>query len=246
MISLDIRNDPTYPRIAVVGCLHGNELIGRELFLEIAKKPEVFKNIIVIIANTDAYAADKRCIEQDLNRSFPGDPAGNTEERLAAEILPLVADADFVVDLHTTTSPNFGVAAIVGPLVERNQRVIQAFQVDQVAIMEASLLSASLIGNTNDGVSIEYGLKEAGEKETIQAIVLSLKALQFKEDMAKLTVQTYDVQGTVPLETKTEAPLKNFVYSKELGGYPFIIDEKHYTTMRGFLLVNKRSQDLDF
>jgi hypothetical protein len=240
MICLDIKNDPTSRRIAVVGCQHGNEVIGRQVYDVIKARQNEFKNLLVIVANTDAYVANKRYIDQDLNRSFPGDPRGNTEERLAAEILPLITEADYVIDLHTTTSPGFDRAAIVGPLDERNKRMIQAFDVNEVAVMETSLLKSSLIGNVRNGVSIEYGLKVAAQEGKADEIVVSILKLQEGEQIPSRRVSTYEVKGVIPLETKTEVPLRNFVYSDELEGYPFIVDEKHYTTMRGFLVVNKR------
>jgi uncharacterized protein len=58
---------------------------------------------LVLAANPTAVAADARCspLDQlDLNRSFPGSPAGSHTERLAAALADVVAGSDVLIDLH--------------------------------------------------------------------------------------------------------------------------------------------------
>lgn len=58
---------------------------------------------VILAANPLAAEADARNApldSLDLNRSFPGNSEGSHTERLAAELAPLVADSDIVIDLH--------------------------------------------------------------------------------------------------------------------------------------------------
>ncbi len=93
------------PKHAVVGSIHGDEPCGKkaiEKFLESGM--EVEKPVKFIIANEEALEENKRFLDTDLNRSFPGTPETDShEERLAAKILNEVEGMK-VLDLHTTRS----------------------------------------------------------------------------------------------------------------------------------------------
>jgi predicted deacylase len=77
------------PEIAVVACMHGDELCGKEAvdrFLE--SEFEVERPVKFIVANEEAIENGERFIDTDLNRCFPGDPeSGSHEERLAAKLM---------------------------------------------------------------------------------------------------------------------------------------------------------------
>ncbi len=96
------------PVAAIVGGVHGDEPSGvdavKSLLADEAngslrlRTPARF-----IIANPPAVAAGKRFLEVDMNRSFPGDPAGHLEERLAEIVCEAVADIPTLA-LHATRS----------------------------------------------------------------------------------------------------------------------------------------------
>lgn len=234
MIKLEIVQDTNKPRILVVGCLHGNETLGKDVFDLIAEQASDFDNLACVVANLPAYHKDKRYIDQDLNRSFPGSSTGNAEQKLAAEIMKLVTDADMVIDIHTTTSPGFDRAAITGPLNPQKQDIFSAFGLNKVVIMEPVVLATSLIGNSKNGVSIEYGLDQLRDGKLAKEIVESIKKLQAGDVSKDFKMESHTVKGTIPKDFPGE--LANFEYSKALDGYPFIVDEKHYENTRGFLL----------
>ena len=83
---------------------HGDETIGHAVAKEIQKLKITKGKVIIHVANEKAYKLKKRFVDQDLNRSFPGNVEGNHEQRLAVNILPIVKSADLVIDIHSTTS----------------------------------------------------------------------------------------------------------------------------------------------
>ena len=127
--------------VAVVGGTHGNEYTGvfcvKALEQQLAKKNENYPfQISTLIGNPEAYKANRRFVDEDLNRQFSGAamvaakaalPATlSVEQRRAREIDDLLGpkfgrdgDAnkpptmDFIIDLHTTTA-NMHTSLIVG------------------------------------------------------------------------------------------------------------------------------------
>jgi predicted deacylase len=93
------------PEIAVVGAIHGDEPCGVaaiESLLE--ERPPVERPVKLVVANEAALAAGERYLDDDLNRSFPGDPeAASHEERLASRLSDVLAGCE-AVSLHSTQS----------------------------------------------------------------------------------------------------------------------------------------------
>lgn len=95
------------PEYTIIGSVHGDEPAGKkaiEKFLE--KDFEFNKPVKFIVANEKALEQDKRFLDTDLNRSFPGSiDSDEREERLAAKLLEEIGNTK-VLDLHTTHSFN--------------------------------------------------------------------------------------------------------------------------------------------
>lgn len=69
------------PEVSVVACVHGDETNGAQAidrFLE--QRPEVRAPVQFIVANERAVEAEKRSIDADLNRSFPGNCRSDDHE----------------------------------------------------------------------------------------------------------------------------------------------------------------------
>src|SRR3989344_6815123 len=95
------------PIIGIVGMMHGNEPLGEEVIAILSKIQHKTK-VVYLVANEEAGQVNKRFVDTDLNRCFPGNAAGNHEERLAANILKELAVCDFVIDIHATTARTEG------------------------------------------------------------------------------------------------------------------------------------------
>jgi len=58
----------------------------------------------LVVANPNAMLQNRRFIDSDLNRSFPGKEGGGIEEQLAFQLRQKLSDSDALIDLHSTTA----------------------------------------------------------------------------------------------------------------------------------------------
>lgn len=90
------------PNLIVTSGIHGNEYSSDVLINELLRiKPKTGSITFINKINNKAYKTNKRYIESDLNRSFPGKKDGTYEEKIAIKILEKVKDADYVLDIHS-------------------------------------------------------------------------------------------------------------------------------------------------
>lgn len=92
-------------KILIIGATHGNELLGTKLYQRLlAKRSSLLEHIDFMVGNPPAYAAKKRYIDCDLNRSYQSD-GQQYEERRAREIKDYIrmTQPDLVLDMHTTS-----------------------------------------------------------------------------------------------------------------------------------------------
>lgn len=95
---------PGEPEVAVVGGLHGDEPSGVWAVRRLQQADlDLQRGVAFVVANPGAVETGVRYVESDLNRVFPGDPTGDREERLAAELCDLVGPLT-TVSLHDTHS----------------------------------------------------------------------------------------------------------------------------------------------
>ncbi|MBI2453134.1 succinylglutamate desuccinylase/aspartoacylase family protein [Candidatus Peregrinibacteria bacterium] len=106
------------PTVVIIGGVHGNERVGVYV-IEALKKSfmdeKVCGNIYLIIGNPKAYEKNVRYIDCDLNRLFGYNfyKLANKnpqqlllEEKRALEIGPILAKADYLLDIHSTIKPS--------------------------------------------------------------------------------------------------------------------------------------------
>jgi succinylglutamate desuccinylase len=100
------------PKAVIFGSIHGDEPAGylaiKELLTHFASGTlELLRgSLTVAIGNELALERRVRQVEQNLNRLFvPNPPAAPTcyEERRAKALMPLLAGADYLMDLHATS-----------------------------------------------------------------------------------------------------------------------------------------------
>ena len=100
-------------KVAIVGGTHGNELTGIYAIEKLARFPERLRQygfeVMTLLANPQAVAANRRYIDRDLNRSFDNDDLVNLdltgyEANRAKEIAAELQDVDLIIDLHSSTS----------------------------------------------------------------------------------------------------------------------------------------------
>jgi uncharacterized protein len=97
------------PRVAVTSGIHGAEYTSIAALRRVANglDPAAVRGclVAVLVANPAAFAARSIYVDpldgRNLNRVFPGDPAGTASERLAAWILEtVIVGSDAFIDMH--------------------------------------------------------------------------------------------------------------------------------------------------
>lgn len=204
---------------SIVACLHGNELIGKEII----KKLEIKNaNLICVIANEEAIKENKRYIEQDLNRCFPGNENGMHEERLAKKILAIVKNSDYILDIHSTTAETEDFAITT----KYDKEFVEKLALKKVVIMNKELAKGkSLIDNVNKGISIEFCNKTTIEKAT-KLIEETINNILNNKNYEKEYYYAY------ALETKKNK-VRNFQKTTMQGEefYPIFYGAKAYTNI---------------
>lgn len=136
---------------AIVCCLHGTEPYG----LEVVKRLPSF--LPSFMGNEKALKENKRFIDGDLNRSFPGKENGNYEEKIAYNLINKLNSFDYILDLHSSSNdlPIFGI--ITKPNYQKIDFAKQ-LGLSKLVIMQDSFASGkSLIDFVKCGLSIEVG-----------------------------------------------------------------------------------------
>ena len=237
-------------KIALVCCLHGNEKYG----LEVAKR---FPNIPFFIGNKKAREENRRFIDSDMNRSFPGKGKGNYEEREAKKLLERVKDFDYVIDLHSTSEPCPLFCIVTKPSKEKID-FARKLGVNKIVIMNENFAKGnSLIDFTKCGVSLEIGPE--GNSEVIGEVCSKIRNLL--EGGQKTNPEIFIVEGII--EQKYEKILiENFKEVKkgeviceneeiqiaEFDFFPILVGEKAYKKEDILCLVGKQVnlKDLEF
>ena len=239
---------------------HGDEHIG----LPVAQKIQALniprEVLHVHIANPKAFQLQKRFIETDLNRSFPGKKLGKYEERLAHKLSPAIKSADVVIDIHSTTS-DLKDAVIVTKLDAETRACIEAIQPKYALLMSATKDNA-LISQAKVGIAFEYGHdtnKEVIEKITTGLIRLlsHLGVVNIKSTRRRHTTTYFDVINSVERpegyvlckgienykKVKANEPYatngQKYLYATE-SFYPILFGEKKYIDIFGFKAILMR------
>ncbi|OYT32769.1 hypothetical protein B6U93_00655 [Candidatus Woesearchaeota archaeon ex4484_78] len=168
------------PKICIVGCVQGNELVGKKT-IEKLKKIKIKKGTIgFLIANVLAMKKKRRFIEIDLNRAFPGNSKGKYEEELALKIKKIVNKFDYVIDLHSssTKTPPF---VIIPNKKKENEKLAIATNVKRIVYTKKRIAKKrAMLDHVKNGIAIELGLHEMKSTETagLKAVLNILKYLK--------------------------------------------------------------------
>ena len=220
-------------KLAIVCCLHGNEVFGKTVYDYYDKRLEAYPRLRLLLANEEAYDKNIRYLDKDLNTVFPGNKHGNHEQRLATQILPLVRDVPMVLDIHTTSS-DLEMVPIIGRLNKGVERVIHASKRRDVAQMMDDIVAPSLIGNIEVGVSLEFGEKYITTVEALKEVSDIVDVLFSDVPQKARKRRIFKFGDTIPLDLTLDKPTRNFVLQPTHEFYPFLFDEKSNEHDQGF------------
>ncbi len=136
------------PHVLLTALVHGNEPCGAialDRLLTRGFRPSRGR-VTIAFVNVDAYArftpSDPRAsrwVEEDLNRVWSPDILGRRPPRSAdvaraAELMPVVQDADVLLDLHSMQHPNEPLV-LAGPL-EKSRRLARALGLADLVVVD--------------------------------------------------------------------------------------------------------------
>jgi len=214
-------------KTAVIVCLHGDEKYGLEVTKELP-------HISFFIGNPRALKENKRFIDSDLNRSFPGNPNGNYEEKRAYELVKELKDFDYVIDLHSSSNdcPVFGI--ITKPNKDKLEFTKKLGLKRLVIMPEFFSFGKALIDYIKCGISLEVGPHE--RKENVDEVKKIIENKNKNED-----IEIFEVIEIVKKEQENII-IKNFEEIKkgqviaegkgkqvaEFDFIPVLVNEKAY------------------
>lgn len=224
-------------KLAIVCCLHGNEVFGKTIFDYFESRLESNPGLRLILANEEAHRRGIRYVDKDLNTAFPGDLKGNHEERLAAQIMLAVRDAEVILDIHTTSS-DIEMVPIICSLDKRVKRVIQNTCRKDIAQMMNKIAAPSLIGNVGCGISLEFGQAYATTDRALREITKIVEAVRKPSVLKPCKRRIFRFDRTIPLDLILDKPTVNFELQRSHDFYPFLFDEKSNENDQGFSAVS--------
>jgi predicted deacylase len=140
------------PTVFLGAGVHGDEITGVEAVHQVirALDPAELRGNVICVPMQNPLAVQmqyrtalqltaKSSLDQapgDPSLCFPGDPAGNTVQRMAATVFEMMEMSDAVIDLHTPATGGrylpfiFLPAKSAGPAAERAMELARAFQPD--------------------------------------------------------------------------------------------------------------------
>ncbi len=119
------------PNLVVMAGVHGDEPCGLEAFADILHTLLITKGMVTfVIGNPKAVAKHKRVFNTNLNRMFRSDSHLSDDEKgtyeyvRSRELMPILASADALLDIHSTATPESTPFAICESLAHECAQVL--------------------------------------------------------------------------------------------------------------------------
>jgi succinylglutamate desuccinylase len=116
---IEISGSSLGPRVLVIGGVHGDERLGIEILDALGRdfsSEDILGSLTLLIGNPSAYDRNLRFLDVDLNRLAGVDEiqrirelpesSRNREERRILELVPLIQNSDYLLDIHCTIQPS--------------------------------------------------------------------------------------------------------------------------------------------
>jgi hypothetical protein len=200
-------------KIGIVSIVHGDEVIGKNVCNALKKK---YYEVEFIEANKEAFRQNKRYVDVDLNRCFPGKKEGNHEEKIAYQLCQDLKKFDLIIDIHSTKAKTEPFAILTNLNFDLMQ-VIKNSILEKVCIMCNEVASGKALIDFCDGFSVEVNENMSVEECTdiIESII---------NQTGKKNLEVFQVFEVVKEKMSN---LKNFELH-ESGFYPVLYGEPDY------------------
>ena len=244
-----------HPIVAVVGSVHGDEPVGRRIVEKLRDIQLTQGTFIGIVANPCALERHTRFIDTDLNRSFPGNESGTLEEQMAYHLGETLKQADYILDVHSTTTDTRDVA-IIKNRTEKVRTLVRKLSPRRVVLVPHGIGDGSLINSFDGAVSLEYGPHEdeytyMSSFNGVMRVLAKFNMIASAMTESGEVTEYFEVYGTVnrPDGFKMKLGIHNLVLCKkgetlgEVGDeqvyaeesfYPFLFGPESYKNIMGF------------
>ena len=213
------------PEFTITGSIHGDEPAGKKAIENIIEQDLEFQRPVqFIIVNEESLEENKRFLEADLNRSFPGDRGSSKhEERLAAELLEKIGDSK-VLDIHTTLS------------FDRPFASTKSFEDPEMKMIEASNVDYTVKFEEDSGILTDYAkgiVVEAGHQGTEKAVENAVDVI--KNFLAYFKVIEGDFKASDP---------EKFVQGEKVEGDWEFLAENFQKVEKGEIYAKRDGEEL--
>lgn len=222
-----IKGQHAGPRLLVSGIVHGNEPCGfyaiKKLLQHFADKTLQLNcgTVTLVFANVRAFIESKQHIDHNLNRLFIDSVSKSTpsiELARAAELRPLYANTDYLLDLHSTTAPTVPFAMCEDSAFD----FAKTLGFSPLVVGWGALGAASITGDTETycnskggiGITLECGQRDwpGGADYAYSAIRTVLNALDMCQEKSAPNLATkpaiYRIQSVFSIRSS------NFEYAR--------------------------------
>jgi len=193
------------PALIVNGAVHGDEINGVEIIRRVLRHSLIRSMagslITVPIVNVYGYLTNTRYLpdRRDLNRSFPGSPAGSLASRLAHLYMSEIAiHGSHGIDLHTGAIHRSNFPQVRGDLSNPDVRTM-AISFGVPVVLNAALREGSLRKSATEA-GIPFLVYEAGEALRFDEVSIRAGVKGIIRVMAELGMVRQRRRDEVPLE----------------------------------------------
>ena len=187
----EYRFSPEAKVLTFFALVHGNEIGGLEILKRVIAKLTILSptiNMRFLLGNADAYRADKRFLESDLNRSFKTPDPGTAEQKRAHKLEQFIKTSDYIIDFHQT------IEQIPHPFFIFNY-LETSFDFARNLDAEIPLITYSNFSNLNSGLSITATASSYQKAAiTIETGQIGIEEAQIKYGV-DLSVMAIDLLG---------------------------------------------------
>ncbi len=229
----------------VIGGTHGNEPLGIEVCKRLEKLNLTY--IDILYANKKAIKSNKRFVEEDLNRAFPGAKNGSYEKKRANRIYEICKKYDYIIDFHNTNCPANDCGFVGGTDWKNSTNLSLFLGLNKVIIADYNCVNKYV----KNCLSVEISL--SSKKFDIDYWVekmISLKNFKENKNYGKARLFQFKYRITSEEQNKLNFPKwkafrkisRKYVKKLNLNGeyYPIFIDDA-YTPYNYAGLISKLS-----
>lgn len=215
--------------VSIMAGVHGNEVCGLKAFEKLLPGFSADAGTVhFIYGNLQAISLNKRFIDMNLNRAFRPETSlsekekSSYERKRALEIMPLLAETDALLDIHSSATPGSPPFIICEPhsssVATRLPFQIQSHGWD---VLEPGGTDYFVNQHGGMGICIECGYHDDASSvdRAIESIQIFLKLTGIKDDQDDRTISTTYVRQQIVQMYHIHHTRKNFTPIRDFSDF---------------------------